>query len=672
MKLQHKITLIVLILVVVAIGAVGYLNYDASINALKDQVTEDGFSLLENVDNQIKNTESLEGVIESFYNERLLIISNIFKNKNLEELTNKELKNMAKNLDVQEINISDDSKKIIKSTHSDYIGYKYESDHPMYKVFQGEKDQYLEKARKNDAGDGFLKYGGMKINENYYVQVGISANRISEIQDKYSLQNTLVNLAKDNDNIVYAVAFNTKSVEIAGSNGRVGETFDDIGTKTAAQDGERYSGFYYSDTYEKEVLDVLIPYYRDGKHIGALNLGLDISKFSQVKSSLIQKSLIVGLISLLIIALILFFAIKKAFDPMNLMIKNLEKIASGDFSDNLPKGLLKRKDQIGNMANSLENMRVDLIKTLKGIKKESKFILDKSNELITMSNESTKVSDEVAKAIEEIANASTEQAQDASKIAAETNDLGEVINETSKNIEKANDISDKTKSLSKEGVSNVNALVDIIKENKDLTDSTVKEAKNAEDYAKNTEDIIEFIEDIAEQTNLLALNASIEAARAGEAGKGFAVVADEIRTLAEDTTEATGNIRKLIEDIISRISLVVEDVEKIEKGMNKETSKAKDTSEIFDRTQDILNDLVKSLEEIDKDSTKINKGKEQIVESVDGISAVTEETSASAQQVSASSEEQLATIEQVNDYANDFKTTVDSLISSIEKFKLES
>ncbi|MGM0379656.1 MAG: hypothetical protein ACQEQE_07905, partial [Bacillota bacterium] len=467
MKLQHKITLIVLILVVVAIGAIGYLNYDASINALKDQVTEDGFNLLENVDNQIKNTESLEGVIESFYNERLLIISNIFKNKNLEDITNEELKSIAENLDVQEINISDNSREIIKSTHSDYIGYEYKKDHPMYKVFEGKKDEYIEKARKNDAGDGYLKYGGIKLNENYYVQVGISADRISEIKNKYSLQNTLVSLAKDNDNIVYAVAFNNDLVETAGSNGRVGDTFDDIGTKTAAQDGERYSGFYYSDTYEKEVLDVLIPYYRDGKHIGALNLGLDISKFNQVKSSLIQKSLIVGIISLLLIAAILFYAIKKAFDPMNLMIKNLEKISSGDFSDDLPKGLLKRKDQIGNMANSLENMRIDLIELLKEIKKESNFILDKSNELITMSNESTKVSDEVAKAIEEIANASTQQATDASEIAAETNDLGEVINETSKNIEKANEISDKTKDLSKEGVSNVNALVDIIKENKD-------------------------------------------------------------------------------------------------------------------------------------------------------------------------------------------------------------
>ncbi len=56
--------------------------------------------------------------------------------------------------------------------------------------------------------------------------------------------------------------------------------------------------------------------------------------------------------------------------------------------------------------------------------------------------------------------------------------------------------------------------------------------------------IVGLIEQIAGQTNLLALNATIEAARAGEAGKGFAVVANEVKSLATQTSRATGEIGK--------------------------------------------------------------------------------------------------------------------------------
>lgn len=173
------------------------------------------------------------------------------------------------------------------------------------------------------------------------------------------------------------------------------------------------------------------------------------------------------------------------------------------------------------------------------------------------------------------------------------------------------------------------------------------------EYTAQMTGIVDLIHNVASQTSLLALNASIEAARAGEAGRGFAVVATEISNLAGQTQSATENITSLITNIDERLKGVVSAINSLIAVNSDQNQSASETAESFGEIEDkasaaadIANELVKIVE-------NLSNSNKEIVESIQTISAVTEEISAHSTQTLESSQHDSEIVMKVSDIVKD-------------------
>lgn len=154
--------------------------------------------------------------------------------------------------------------------------------------------------------------------------------------------------------------------------------------------------------------------------------------------------------------------------------------------------------------------------------------------------------------------------------------------------------------------------------------------ENLDEYMQKMHSIVELINGITNQTSMLALNASIEAARAGEAGKGFAVVASEITGMASKTKDATLNIESLIADVSKAIEEVVTVVEQIVAGIKEQETGAGNVSDSFGMIFSNTVSVKENMEGLAHNIDELKGANQVIVDSVQTISAITEEVSAHA------------------------------------------
>ncbi|MBC2860096.1 methyl-accepting chemotaxis protein [Stappia sp. 28M-7] len=368
--------------------------------------------------------------------------------------------------------------------------------------------------------------------------------------------------------------------------------------------------------------------------------------------TLLFASVLATLMTLAGIVGIVYFRVLRS---MNGLGDEMTAVASGEIDTSIR--ALGRKDEIGEMAVSLEAFRQSLIDKRRMEERQqeetaamNQRLVDERNRIASSFQERvSSIFRELAGSVHDLQSMSGELKQSAQATDTESRSS---LAATSEAGSAAQTVASATTELTSSLAEISSRIADVKTRIGSATGMSSEASDNMtrlDQMAESIGTVVGLIQDIAEQTNLLALNATIEAARAGESGKGFAVVASEVKTLASQTARATEDIRNQIEAIQTSTTSSVTSINSI--------------NSIMVEIQGFIDDLAYSVQQQEEATGEIaqaaqvsTSNTETLTLSVNKVGEMTQDNSLLADKL----QEEAETL---NRRAGQLQTAIDSFVS---------
>ncbi|MGF6594664.1 methyl-accepting chemotaxis protein [Pseudomonas sp. 2835] len=292
------------------------------------------------------------------------------------------------------------------------------------------------------------------------------------------------------------------------------------------------------------------------------------------------QGLMIGLI--LLIALLIDTLQRRLARVLTNLAPALSRWAEGDFSQAIALGRSNR--EMHDIQDSLNRLRVYLVELVGTLRHNAEQVAGSSHALAGMSSALHDGAERQAGDTAQIRDALGELEATILQVAGDASQAADASHDAGRAVEQG-------QAVIGQSLTGLRALVDEVQGNAQMIEQLAEESATIGG-------VLTVIRSIAEQTNLLALNAAIEAARAGEMGRGFAVVAEEVRSLAQRTTGATGEIQTLIGRLQQAARESVE-------GMRAQLEHAQITADQAQAADGALDEIVAAIQTISATAVRI-------------------------------------------------------------------